>query len=244
MIMKKRMSSPIQFFLYDNRVKSFHEVRDGFLYGRMEGDRVYPRDGLVSRRHCRFSIAGNEIYIEDIGSSNPTRVNSVPIRPGKKRRIRFNDVIEIGNQRLILTHQNLHPPGNTEDSPKKVPGIVALQKADGSITRFFRSELTRTLANKTLLLLDRTTFKRLRRAPRKRPAAISVSPLKLALAVALLIAAPFIGRTFGLLAWDWGTFGKYLQITRVIQPAPTRPGVPKSKQVSGEPQASFGLSAR
>lgn len=151
-----------KYFLYDNRARIFHEIRDGTLCGRLEGEHRYPKDGLLSRKHCRFSIDGNEVYVEDVGSTNSTRVNTVPIVSGKKRRIRLNDVIEIGNQRLILTNQNRFAPANTEDCPKGVSGIIAVQKDDGSVTRFTPKEITRTLTKRTLLLLDPGRFRQLR----------------------------------------------------------------------------------
>jgi len=156
-----------RFYLYDNRDRKFREIQNGTTYGREEVEASSKKDGLVSRRHCRFDIVGNDVYIEDVGSTNRTRINSVAIQTGRKRRLRLNDVIEIGKQRLILTNQTIYPPSHTQDSTLKTKGIVALEKSDGSITRFMPSKQNREQNQRTLLLLKRSDFQQIRKARKK-----------------------------------------------------------------------------
>jgi hypothetical protein len=94
----------MEYFVFHNNTGSFQRVTQGLTIGRTSGGIRYPSDLLVSREQCRFLIVGSEVYVEDSGSTNPTRINSVPLRPGKPRRVRLNDVIEFGSQRLILTN--------------------------------------------------------------------------------------------------------------------------------------------
>jgi hypothetical protein len=151
------MKQRFRYFLYDNRKKKFMEVRDGSLCGR-DGTLRFPDDDLVSQSHCRFTVVGNEVYIEDLGSTNHTFVNTVAILPHKRRRLRLNDVVEFGGQRLILTHQNNHPPQNTQDIGKAKRVYKGVRKADGSLT----SCITGFITKRTKILLDQATFRQLR----------------------------------------------------------------------------------
>src|SRR3954470_12440664 len=108
------------YFIFDNVERKFVRIHDGFIVGRNEGDLQFPSDDVVSRRQCRFTIDANDVYIEDMGSTNRTKINTVPIPSKKKRRIQLNDVIEFGKRRFIFTNQNKHEPSNFEDVKRKV----------------------------------------------------------------------------------------------------------------------------
>lgn len=148
-----------QYFLFDNVERGFIRIHDGFLCGRNDGDLQFPTDDVISRRQCRFSIDANDVYIEDLGSTNRTKVNSVPIVPKKKRRIQLNDVIEFGKRRFILTNQNKHEPSNIEDvKAKKGKDYKVARKDDGSFT----SQISRIVTIQTKVLLDRASYQKLR----------------------------------------------------------------------------------
>jgi predicted component of type VI protein secretion system len=102
-------------YLFHESRRAFIQLRDGLVLGRARGDLNFDEDPLVSRTHCRILIEGDVQYIEDLGSRNRTRVNHVTIEPRTRRRLHLNDVIKIGRQRLILTHQNQSTPvGNVD----------------------------------------------------------------------------------------------------------------------------------
>lgn len=54
----------------------------------------------VSRLHARISTRGEMLYIEDLQSTNGTRINGVELVPGKSYRILASDEVEIGTMRL------------------------------------------------------------------------------------------------------------------------------------------------
>ena len=60
--------------------------------GRADENDIVLSGDLVSRRHARLRVAGDELVFEDLGSRNGTRVNgqplqgSVPLRPGDAQR--------------------------------------------------------------------------------------------------------------------------------------------------------------
>jgi hypothetical protein len=143
------------FYLYDWKAKSFLEVRDGTVAGRSEGELRFPTDHSVSRRQCMFQVVGNEIYIQDFGSTNHTRVNDVPLDAGRKRRIRLDDVLQFGRRRFTLTHQKDRAPGNVRDATSKKLYLVR-RTADGSLTRSIKG------TRRTLVLLGRDKFRGVR----------------------------------------------------------------------------------
>jgi len=53
-----------------------------------------------SRQHACLSFENNELFLEDLNSSNGTFVNRTRIYPGQKRQLAPNDIIQIGNVQL------------------------------------------------------------------------------------------------------------------------------------------------
>ncbi|MFZ4813232.1 MAG: FHA domain-containing protein [Phototrophicaceae bacterium] len=56
----------------------------------------------VSRRHATLSRQPNGIYIEDLDTTNGTRINGFMLRPSKAYRLRNNDEIEFGRLRTVI----------------------------------------------------------------------------------------------------------------------------------------------
>ncbi len=54
----------------------------------------------VSRKHCRITLAGNQYFAEDLGSSNGTTVNSVVIQPNTRTPIENGAQIRLGKLML------------------------------------------------------------------------------------------------------------------------------------------------
>ncbi|NEQ95304.1 MAG: FHA domain-containing protein [Cyanothece sp. SIO2G6] len=51
---------------------------------------------VVSRVHADIRVEGDQYYLEDVGSSNGTYVNNVPLLPGNRHRLRTGDRIALG----------------------------------------------------------------------------------------------------------------------------------------------------
>jgi len=58
---------------------SEYQISEGAVLGRVEPADIVIADAKVSRQHAKFSIDQGGIQIEDLGSSNGTRVNGVKI---------------------------------------------------------------------------------------------------------------------------------------------------------------------
>ncbi len=57
-------------------------------------------DEGISRRHLCLVRSGDEIFVEDLGSSNGTALNGEPL--AGTARLRDRDVLEVGSYRLVL----------------------------------------------------------------------------------------------------------------------------------------------
>ncbi|NJN01889.1 MAG: FHA domain-containing protein [Leptolyngbyaceae cyanobacterium SL_1_1] len=56
----------------------------------------YPDSEVVSRVHANIRVEGDIYYIEDVGSSNGTYVNNMPLPYGNRHRLRPGDRISLG----------------------------------------------------------------------------------------------------------------------------------------------------
>jgi pSer/pThr/pTyr-binding forkhead associated (FHA) protein len=92
-------------------------LRESFIIGRMsEEDTAQPdidlsdagaKEAGVSRLHARISIREEMLFIEDLQSTNGTRINGVELEAGKSYRLTPSDEIEVGsmlmNARIVST---------------------------------------------------------------------------------------------------------------------------------------------
>ncbi|MGD1871856.1 MAG: FHA domain-containing protein [Mastigocoleus sp.] len=56
---------------------------------------------IVSRIHSDIRVEGDAYYIEDVGSSNGTYINNLPLLPGNRHRLRPGDRISLGKGDLM-----------------------------------------------------------------------------------------------------------------------------------------------
>lgn len=56
----------------------------------------FPNSEIVSRVHANIRVEGDLYYIEDVGSSNGTYINNMPLPPGNRHRLRAGDRIALG----------------------------------------------------------------------------------------------------------------------------------------------------
>ncbi len=76
--------------------------------GRGSANHVAVRDSSLSRRHCVIRRAGDEFTLADLGSSNGTSVNGLPVR---ERQLAHGDQIGLGDSVfLFLLREDEHAP--------------------------------------------------------------------------------------------------------------------------------------
>jgi len=56
----------------------------------------FPSSEIVSRIHADIRVEGDSYYLEDVGSSNGTYVNNMPLPMGNRHRLRPGDRISLG----------------------------------------------------------------------------------------------------------------------------------------------------
>ena len=61
----------------------------------------FPNSEIVSRIHADIRVEGDGYYIEDVGSSNGTYVNNMPLPLGNRHRLRAGDRITLGKGDLV-----------------------------------------------------------------------------------------------------------------------------------------------
>ena len=84
--------------------KKIVEAGKGISIGRSTTLSDYGLDDKeVSRRHARISMVEGEVYIEDLNSTNGTRVNERVINPFEKRAITSGDQVKIGQLELSVS---------------------------------------------------------------------------------------------------------------------------------------------
>lgn len=61
----------------------------------------FPNSEIVSRIHSDIRVEGDAYYIEDVGSSNGTYINNLPLLPGNRHRLRPGDRISLGKGDMV-----------------------------------------------------------------------------------------------------------------------------------------------
>ena len=70
-------------------------VHGPVIVGRNPGADIVIGAGYVSGRHARFSLMGQNLFVEDLGSTNGTAVNGQLI--SEPIALRSNDVVNVGD---------------------------------------------------------------------------------------------------------------------------------------------------
>ncbi len=70
-------------------------VRGPVIVGRSPSADIVIGAGYVSARHARFSLMGQNLFVEDLGSTNGTAVNGQPISDPVA--LNENDIVTVGD---------------------------------------------------------------------------------------------------------------------------------------------------
>ena len=77
-------------------------VRGPVIVGRSPGADIVIGAGYVSARHARFSLMGQNLFVEDLGSTNGTMVNKQMI--SAPTALKNNDVVTVGDVSIRVRH--------------------------------------------------------------------------------------------------------------------------------------------
>jgi pSer/pThr/pTyr-binding forkhead associated (FHA) protein len=88
-------------------------IRPGMNIVGREGDIALP-DGRVSRRHAQISNEGGRISIQDLGSTNGTKVNGSALAAGQQQELVGGDKISFGGLEVLLSLPGAISPNATQ----------------------------------------------------------------------------------------------------------------------------------
>ena len=93
------------------------------IVGRENVD-VILADNTVSRRHAKITVENNQVFIEDLGSTNGTKLDGVRIAAGEKTEVSDGSELSFGSSVLKLQLPELDQqepvPSEIEDMPEEV----------------------------------------------------------------------------------------------------------------------------
>lgn len=108
--------------------------QDAVLIGRVaECDVVLYEQG-VSRRHCRISTEGGRYFVEDLGSSNGTRLNGTAVTG--KQALMDGDQVSLGPVGFVFMAEEATEPGSgAEDDSTRIVSVMpdASSKVRGAL---------------------------------------------------------------------------------------------------------------
>lgn len=107
-------------------------IADGLTIGREEGCDVCLRDPKASRQHARIIVENSVAEVEDLGSSNGTRLNGKAIR---RRVLRPGDVIQIGTSLVAFKEEEEETGEREEEEAAEAPAppVEVIEFADESV---------------------------------------------------------------------------------------------------------------
>lgn len=77
-------------------------VRGPVIVGRGPGADIVIGAGYVSARHARFSLMGQNLFVEDLDSTNGTAVNGQLIHTPVA--LKHNDIVNVGDVAIRVRH--------------------------------------------------------------------------------------------------------------------------------------------
>jgi hypothetical protein len=105
-------SEPGRLFVRLGKFSATYEIdKDELLIGRPDPDsETAPEitiewDDAISRRHARIVRKGNEDYLEDLGSTNGTKLNGVGVLPHVPQLLGNGDLVHVGSQTEIVYYK-------------------------------------------------------------------------------------------------------------------------------------------
>lgn len=123
-------------YLYHVNNLAYFQIGDEINIGRTTGEIICAEDGRMSGKHAQITVERinneSQIYIQDLGSKNHTSVNREEIPPNQRFIINIYSLIEIGDQKFLVTGSNKINIQDLNDLIEKhlKRSLIALEKAE------------------------------------------------------------------------------------------------------------------
>ncbi len=114
--------------------------------GRTADNDIVVKDGSASRSHARVFEKGGRTFVEDLGSSNGTKVNGAAVKAKTPKEIKPGDHIEIGDWALELAQ-----PEGEDAAPAAGPSDTGAGEEDGGDPDETSNFTSKQLADKKAL---------------------------------------------------------------------------------------------
>jgi pSer/pThr/pTyr-binding forkhead associated (FHA) protein len=75
-------------------------------FGRKAENPIQIADPYVSGRHGEFTVVDQDIFLEDVGSTNGTLLNNRKLQAGEKVKLQPDDVIRLGSLELRVVWES------------------------------------------------------------------------------------------------------------------------------------------
>jgi len=85
----------------DNTNSEFEINKPEIIIGRASSNDFVLNNNYISGQHCKIFFIDSEYFIEDLNSSNGTKLNGNDITQAK---LTHNDIIEVGNAKIMFIH--------------------------------------------------------------------------------------------------------------------------------------------
>ena len=78
-------------------IREYPIDKESLSIGRKHGNDIQLNDLTVSGRHTLIVTMGEHVYVDDLGSTNGTRVNDRRLRPERPHLLSNGDTVRFGN---------------------------------------------------------------------------------------------------------------------------------------------------
>ncbi len=86
----------------DFRIEEAYSLDKNLSIGRTQENDIAFGDSFLSKKHARFSVREDQVFLEDLGSSNGTFVNGNRLKVGVEALLADGDKIRMGNVEFLF----------------------------------------------------------------------------------------------------------------------------------------------
>ncbi len=83
--------------------KSFALKKSTMFLGRSSKNDIQIRDTTISRKQIKLFLLGSKLFVEDLKSTNGTKLNGIPIVPGEGVEVGESDMLTMGDTVVQIT---------------------------------------------------------------------------------------------------------------------------------------------
>ncbi len=86
----------------DFKIEEAYSLDKNLSIGRTQENDIAFGDSFLSKKHARFSVREDQVFLEDLGSSNGTFVNGNRLKVGVEALLADGDKIRMGNVEFLF----------------------------------------------------------------------------------------------------------------------------------------------